>query len=224
MIPRQKADFSRKGKNIKFSIDGKEILTLVQGVTQSAGSSIDWWMKKILKTENLGKEMEAAKDNCSSSLIFYPHLVGDKTIYADPYLRGAFIGLGTEIKREDMIAAVMEGICFAVKEIVDEMKISRESLNPLKVTGGGAKNNMWMQMLANILQVRIEQLDGNTGAGLGMALLAGQSCGNIRNLSEISDNLMHIKKIFVPDEAKTEFYERKYRRYRRIYHAIKEID
>ena len=223
MIPRKKADFSRKGKNIKFSIEGKEIMTLVQGVAQSAGSSIDWWMKKILNVENLGEEMKQVKIGESSSLMFYPHLTGDKTIYGDPYLRGAFLGLGTETKREEMIGAVLEGICFAVKEIMDEMRIEEPVLS-LKVTGGGAKNAMWMQMMADILEVSIEQLDGNTGAGLGIALLAGQSCGNIENLDQVSDSILSIKQVFVPNQEKILFYKEKYKKYRKIYRAIKEID
>lgn len=225
VIPREKTDFSRKGKNIKFSMDGEEIVTLVQGVVQSVGSTVDWCMKKVLKTEDFAKEMAAINENHGSrNLIFYPHLVGDKTIYADPNLRGAFIGLGTEVSREDMIVAVLEGICFAVKEVIEEMKVDKKSLNPLKVTGGGAKNKLWMQMLSDILQVRIEQLSGNVGAGLGMALLAGKSCGNIENLSEVSERLICVQKTFEPGVEKKSYYKDKYRRYRKIYRAMKEID
>ena len=47
MFPKEKMDFGTKGKNIMFSADGKNIMTLVQGVVQSTGSSFGWWVRQI---------------------------------------------------------------------------------------------------------------------------------------------------------------------------------
>ncbi|MGC4019040.1 MAG: FGGY-family carbohydrate kinase [Muricomes sp.] len=64
----------------------------------------------------------------SKQLLFYPHLTGDKTIYADSSLRGAFIGLEMNDLKEDLAVAVMEGVCFAVKELIYEMDLPIETL------------------------------------------------------------------------------------------------
>lgn len=225
MIPTDKVDFSKKGKNIKFSLDGREIMTLVQGVVQSAGSSINWWLKKILGTENIAEIMnpDSLKNAGQEELIFYPHLVGDKTLFADPYLRGAFLGLGTDTTKEDMCVAVLEGISFGIKQTVEGMQVDKCQLEGLRVTGGGAKNELWMQLLSDLLQVTVQQLDGTTGAGLGIALLAGQSCGNIGNLEKLSASLIRIKKVFYPNKEKGIYYQRKYERYCKIYDALKLI-
>ena len=56
-----------------------------------------------------------------------------------------------------MTIAVMEGIAFAVRQLVSVMEVSKEELARLKVTGGGSKNEVWMQILADVLNTKVEQ-------------------------------------------------------------------
>lgn len=223
MYPKEKIDFTAKGKNIMFSFDRKNILILVQGVIQSCGSSFGWWMKNILETGAFDEETQVdTKRLGENTLLFYPHLVGDKTIYADAGLRGAFLGIGTETSRKDMTIAVMEGICFAVRQLAEVMRISKEELDGLKITGGGSKNEVWMQILADVLNVRIEQMESGAGAGYGIALAAAGSIGNA-SMDDIIEQTIRIKKSFIPRKYNVGLYEKKYQTYLKIYDALKQI-
>ncbi|MDO4168343.1 MAG: xylulokinase [Lachnospiraceae bacterium] len=223
MYPKKEFDFSAKGKNIMFSLERDNIQILVQGVVQSCGSSMNWWIKHILNSNDFAKETEVNIDHLGENqLLFYPHLVGDKTIYADSSLRGAFLGIGTDTSRSDMTIAVMEGICFGVKQLIEVMKVSEQDMTVLKVTGGGSKNNIWMQIMADVLNVKIEQMESGAGAGYGIALAALANNGDV-SMEDVIDQTVSIKKIFTPREYNQKLYQKKYQKYQKIHGALKQV-
>lgn len=223
MFPRKELDFNAKGKNILFSVDGKTKAVLVQGVIQSCGSTLSWWMEKIQSTRDYDGEIKKADPQHlgENNLIFYPHLNGDKTIYADPKLKGGFLGIGTETTKTDMVIAVLEGLCFGVRQLTETMKISREQLMNLRVTGGGAKDEIWMQILADVLDVPVTQMESTAGAGYGVAMLAAENDGaDIEGI--LAKTAVEKKKIY-PQQQKVELYNRKYHTYCRVCTFMKEL-
>ena len=223
MYPREEIDFTARGKNIMFSFDQKEIQILVQGVVQSCGNSMNWWMKQILETNQFDKETDVDLSRLGESgLLFFPHLTGDKTIYADPTLRGCFLGIGTETTRKDMTIAVMEGIAFGIRQLTEVMKIPKEDLQNLKITGGGSKNAVWMQIFADVLDVHTEQLEAGAGAGYGMALCAASACGK-SSLGAILSDTVQVKRVFSPRKKNVQLYGEKYHTYLKIHDALKQI-
>lgn len=190
-------------KEINFGVKGKNILHTSDFMEETTGVDI----------RHLGE----------NDLIFYPHLVGDKTIYQDPKLRGSFVGIGTDTTRKDMTIAVMEGIAFAVKQLVSVMGISKEDLARLKVTGGGSKNEVWMQILSDVLNTKIEQLESGAGAGYGIALAAAASGDKDISMEDLIEQTVSVRKTFIPRQYNRELYEQKYQKYLRIYDAMKHI-
>ena len=74
--------------------------------------------------------------------------------------------MGTDTTRKEMTLAVMEGICLAARQLAEVMCLTREEMDGLKVTGGGSKNEVWMQMLADVLGVRVQQMESTAGGGI----------------------------------------------------------
>ena len=170
--------------------------------------------------ETTGVDLKHLGEN---GLMFYPHLVGDKTIYQDPELRGSFVGIGTDTTRKEMTIAVMEGIAFAVKQLVSVMGVSKEELARLKVTGGGSKNEVWMQILADVLNTKVEQLESGAGAGYGIALCAAAAGDENLSMNDLIEQTVSIKNTFIPRQYNRELYEQKYQKYLRVYDALKHI-
>lgn len=224
VLPRAKLSGAASGKRILFSLDGKQIDNLVQGVVQSAGGSFGWYVKKILQADDFEELMKSVDISGSGQdeLMFYPHLTGEKTIYADPVVRGAFLGLNINHTREDMAVAVMEGICFAFKQLAQAMQLSEYEMARLKVTGGGANSRIWMQILADILDTEIEQLESGAGASYGIALMARDAVLEAGAAAE-TDGRAGIKGRFSPRTCQAGMYARKYRQYLRIYDALKTV-
>ena len=106
---------------------------------------------------------------------------------------------------------------------MEEMQVKTEEMEELKVIGGGSRSRVWMQILADVLNFPVEQMEGNVGAGYGMALLAAYRCGAIPALEGIAKRSVSVKERFWPRAYHAELYRKKYRQYLRIYGAMKTI-
>ena len=226
MFPVKAMEDAPLGKRILCSMDGKRFAYLVQGVVQSTGEAVSWWTRRVLGVRDFGtldSGIDAALKR-RSRVLFYPHINGDKTLYADPTLRGAFIGLSSETGPEALYYAVIEGLCFAFRQLAEGMGLDLRRHGVLKVVGGGAKSDLWLHTLADVLNVRVERLGGNIGPGFGAALLACSADHPDMSLEALTAANLQIERAFEPDRSLAEALEGKYLRYLRIHDALKYID
>lgn len=214
-----------KGKDILFSHDGKQFSHLVQGALQSNGTAFEWWIRTILEIEDFASvdQLLGRQPSRRNKLLFFPHLMGEKTIFSDPDIRGAFIGLSTQTTREDMIYAVLEGLSFGYRELAEAMRLQLTESTSVKIVGGGAQSAAWAQTLANVLNANVEQMDGVVNPAYGIALLAAFHCGHASSLKNIVNSSMKIKRLFKPEMEMVAFSDDKYRHYQRIYAALKSV-
>ena len=219
------ADASR-GKIILCSMDGQSFSHLVQGVVQSTGEAISWWTRRVLGARDFGT-LDGGIDAVlrkRSKVLFYPHINGDKTLFADPTLRGAFIGLGSENGPEDLYYAVIEGLCFAFRQLAEGMELPLRAHGVLKVVGGGARSDLWLQTLASALNVRVDRLAGNIGPGFGAALLAFAADHPGTSLEQLTASGLRVEFSFEPEAELADAMDEKYSRYLRIHDALKYIE
>lgn len=224
MMPVAKIRDNAKGKMILFSFDDKSYSYLIQGAVQSNGSTFDWWVRGIMEADysEVDRLVDVEKSS-RSGVIFYPHLMGEKTLYADPNIRGSFIGLSTETDRSDMLYAVIEGLCFSFRELAEKMRLPLCRFGSVKVVGGGARSRVWMQTLANVLNIRIEQMDGMIGPAFGIALLAAYHCGCFDSLEQISEGTVKIQNCFEPQPEAAAVCNGQYGKYLRIQKGLQYI-
>ena len=225
MMPIDKPESQTKGKKILFSFDDKKFQYLVQGVVQCNGNTFDWWNKNIMELKHF-QELTTSIDvnsNARNELIFYPHLDGDKPIYADPELRGAFIGLNLTTSQENLFYAVIEGLCFGFRELAEKMCLPLEKYGTVKVVGGGAKSPVWLQTMANVLNIAVEKMEGMIGPAFGIALLAAYKGGSITSLEQISEGNVKIECRYEPNEEAFKACQKKYQEYLRIRSGLQYI-
>lgn len=226
MIPCGQIWKAAKGKKILLALEGGKYCYLMQGAVQSTGNTIDWWVKKISGANNyeMINRLAQLHEIRENAVMFYPHLMGEKTIHGDANLRGAFVGLGIETENKDMLYAVLEGICMGLKELAEKMKVPLERYEYIEVVGGGAKNDIWMQILANVLNKKVVRLQGMVGAAYGAALLAVFRWASI-SMKDISlTDIISIDSEFEPNQSIQEVLERRYKKYCRIYNAVKSLE
>ena len=225
MMPVAELKDNAKGKMILFSFDNKSYSYLVQGAVQSNGSTFDWWVRGIMEEDDFSKvdSLIDVEKSLAGGVIFYPHLSGEKTLYADPCIRGAFIGLSTETDRSDMLYAVIEGLCFSFRELAEKMRLPLCRFGSVNVVGGGSRSRGWMQTLAKVLNIRIEQMDGMIGPAFGIALLAAYHCGCFDSLEQISEGTVKIQNCFEPEPYAVAACEEQYKKYLRIQKGLRYI-
>lgn len=226
MMPLEEINEDAKGKVILFSFDGNRYLYLVQGTVQSNGSTVDWWVKNIMGDSDYTSidKVPDFKKAAGNKVLFYPHLMGDKTLYADPDIRGAFVGLSTENDRDDLMYSVLEGICFSIRQLGEEMHLPIWDYGSVRVVGGGAKSSAWMQILANVLNVRVERMAGMTGPAYGIALLSAEEHNGGFVPDKIVDKADENAVSFEPDPELSRLCDLKYQKYLRMRKGLKYIE
>ena len=221
----KKPSLNSRAKNILFSIKKQQFNNLVQGVVQATGIAHSWFMEEILQTNKYVQEQSTIDrtELGKNKVIFFPHIAGDKLMFADPSLRGAFLGLGRNTKRHHMVQAVLEGLAFALKDVVNTMKKSGIEISCSKITGGGTKSELWMEIIANVLNMPLKKLNTKEGAAYGIALLTISSCDENSSLEKLVNDNLQIEKTIYPSDELVTLYAEKYKQYNKIYPALKMI-
>jgi xylulokinase len=109
--------------------------------------------------------------------------MGERTPIWDPEARGAFIGLTSRHTRAHLYRAVLEGVAFAFRQIIE---ISGDAgLQAIVAIDGGARSELWRSIFASVLDLPIRSGSEGAGTGLGSAFLAALGVGDFADLSAI---------------------------------------
>ncbi|HEY7835506.1 MAG TPA: xylulokinase, partial [Ktedonobacterales bacterium] len=152
----------------------------LMGVMLSAAGSLQWYHDTLapgISFAELLKEAELAPAG-ADGLIFLPYLSGERTPYADPLARGAFVGLTVRHRRGHLTRAVLEGVAFGLRDSFDLLRTAGlERVAQVRISGGGARSRLWRQIVASVLGVAVDAVAADEGAAFGAALLAGVGVG-----------------------------------------------
>ena len=166
--------------------------------------------------ETLMNEAQKAEPG-SEGLIFLPYLTGERTPYPDPLARAAWIGLTVRHNRTAMTRAVLEGVAYGIKDIFGLIQdAGLGSIQQVRISGGGARSELWRQIMADVLNVELVTVNTTEGAAYGAAILAGVGAGCFTNIQEACDTTIHITGSTSPSDAVSS-YKQYYPRYRALY-------
>jgi len=197
------------------------------GVMLSAASCLKWWVEDVNKDldgdtfEKLLEEAGAAPVG-SSGVVFLPYLMGERTPYSDPNAKGVFFGLNITTRRADMTRAVLEGVCFGLRDSLEILKSLKVPVEAVRVSGGGAKSPLWRQILADIFGVRVQVISSKEGPAYGAAILAAVGCGLYETVDEACEKLIKVTANVEPILENVERYNKVYRVYNSLYPILKE--
>ncbi|KRK88291.1 xylulokinase [Lentilactobacillus sunkii] len=195
------------------------------GVTLAAGYSLSWFKKTFANSEGFTDVVESAGNSTvgANGLLFAPYIVGERAPYADADIRGSFIGIDGIHQRYDFVRAVLEGIIFSFRDILDLYEGKGSQFDTVISIGGGAKSPLWQQIQANIFNVKVISLQNEQGPGLGAAMLAAVGIGWYKDISECSKVFVQFKDVFLPEPESVKKYQKLHEIYRKIYPSTKEI-
>ncbi len=192
------------------------------GVMLSAAACLKWWVDKVhnkIKTEDVYDFLLAESEKTNSNgLIFLPYLTGERTPYPDPYARGSFIGLSSSHGRAEMTRAILEGVCFGLRDSQEILRSLDVPAEEVRVTGGGSKSKLWRQILADVFNAEVEQINSQEGPAYGVAILASVSVGKYKDVAEACKDLI---KITDRTQPRKDFIN-KYNEYYNVYHGLYE--
>ncbi|WP_026961763.1 xylulokinase [Alicyclobacillus herbarius] len=203
------------------------------GVTQAAGGSLQWYRRQLAQVEDAAASLsgqdvydlltrEAAQAEAGAGgVLFLPYLLGERTPHLDADARGSWIGLDWRHGRPEMVRAVLEGVAFSLRDCWACLAASGMAADTWRVSGGGAKGRLWVEILASVLGRPIQIVHGIEGPAYGAAILAALGAGVI-GLEDIAA-WIEVADTVAPNLTWQSRYDRQYRLYQEAYQALKPV-
>ena len=212
---------------------------------ETAGKSLEW-VKDHLALDEIGiylekKDITFDKEKIYTSLydyltetvkkaepgsggvIFTPWLHGNRCPFEDPNAAGMFFNIRLETGKTELIRAVLEGICFHLRWMLECQDKKIKTSQTIRFVGGGALSKVTNQMLADITGRTIEVVENpqNVGA-VGAAAVIGVGLGVIEDIKQIKDYIP-INDTYISNPQHKEAYDKNYFVFKKIYKSNKNL-
>ena len=194
----------------------------MMGVILSAGSAMRWLRDVVLpggSYDTLTAEADEVPPG-SDGLYFLPYLTGERTPHNDSSARGVFFGLHLGHTRAHMVRAVMEGVCFAMRDSLELMRPFADEIGQIRAIGGGARSTLWRQMQADVFVASVAGMGEGGGPAYGAAALAAVGAGTFANVTEAIASWVSTQNVSDPDPARARVYDELYQEWRELYPAL----
>lgn len=223
-------DLSNMNLNMQYFCHAVKGLYHTMAVTNGCGNSLKWY--KNLLCQN---EIKEAKDQDiysyitrninlvplgSNGLIFLPYIMGERTPHLDPNATGLFIGLRGSTSKDEMTRSVIEGISYSLKDCFELMD---DDINKIIISGGGARNDLWCNIISSMLGVNIYKINVSEAPALGVAILAMVAGKEYNDVYEAVDAIIKIENEYRPNFDDKKIYDKYFMVYKKLYEQNKDI-
>ena len=195
------------------------------GVMLSAAGSLSW-LRDVVGSDvdfaTLVTEAERWEPGVEG-LTFLPYLAGERTPHADPDARGAFAGLSLRHDRGALARAVLEGVAFGLRDSLDLLEGMGAPPAVGRVSGGGARSDLWLRIVASVLELPLERTAADEGAAFGAALLGGVAGGVWADVHEAVAATVRATDVVEPVADWIEPYREARERFRALYPALRAV-
>lgn len=167
-------------------------------------------------TETVGKVPPG-----SGGVIFTPWLHGNRCPFEDPAAAGMFFNIRLDTGKTELIRAVLEGVCFHLRWMLECQAKKVATSDPIRFVGGGALSPVTAQILADVTGRTVQTVASPQNAGsVGAAAVMAVGLGVIPSLDAVG-TLIPPERTFTPDPANKAAYDKNYAVFRKLYAANK---
>lgn len=216
-------DFGVDENNALHSFDHADGRYHLMGCMLSAASCNKWWSEEILHTKDFAKEQEGIVKLGENQVFFLPYLMGERSPHNNPDARAVFFGMSMDTTREEMTQAVLEGVAFGLRDSLEVARSLGIKIERTKICGGGAKSPLWRQMVADILNIKVDIPESEEGPAMGGAMLAAVACGEYASVEEAAAKIVKVVDTVEPIPENAARYEEQYQKFRKVYPAVKAL-
>jgi xylulokinase len=204
------------------------------GAMQSAGLALQWAIDSFCQADkdaaekrgiSVYEELEErvrAVPSGSRGLYFLPYLLGERSPWWNPEAKACFVGLTPKHGRDEMVRAVMEGVAYNLRSII-EIFCHATPLDDFRIIGGGARNVAWLDIIADLWKrplLVLEHLEHATS--IGAALCGGIGIGAFSDFSSAA-RMNGVRAKIAPKLKSGTLYDRRYLTFLNIYRALESV-
>lgn len=210
-------------------------LNLIEGGQVSTGSILNWFKREFAsglaaEAEEKGVPVyrllddEAAQVPAGSQgLIVLDYFQGNRTPHTDSLARGLVFGLSLQSSRAHVFRAIMEGIAYGMKDILDTFTRHECAVSRVIACGGATRSPLFMQIYADVLGQPIHTTRVTEASLLGSAVAAAYGAGLFPSLSATSRAMVQPGGVYQPDMRQHTEYGFYAQQYRELYTALRPI-
>lgn len=197
----------------------------ISGIISTSGKAIGWARELLGFGDKPFEEFYNLVSQSSpgaGNLIFLPYLAGERAPIWDPHACGVLNGLKLATNRADIARSVCEGVCFAIRDVIEVMEDLGHQIQELRVTGGPAESSVLNQMKADITGKPVIIPAVSEAELVGCLIIAATGLGLYESFREAAEELVGVRTVFHPDTSYAQDYERLFHTYRNSYAQLKD--
>lgn len=156
----------------------------------------------------------------AAGLVFLPTFNGTTAPINFPQGSGALLGLHITHTRADVIRAMLEGMCYESRWILEHMQAGGTPIHTVYLSGGGSKSPFWCQLHADILQRPVTRASTSNAAAVGAAICAGLGTGAFGSAAEGVRALSRLAETYTPRPGPAEAYNRGFELFKSAYETL----
>jgi gluconokinase len=196
------------------------------GAISNGGIAVKWCKENLLHEElkddydEMFRQIESIEVG-SRGLLFVPYLMGERAPVWDSKANGAFLGITIAHDNAHFLRAVVEGICFALNDVLQKLEQSAGQIDKIHVSGGLFKSKIFIQMLANITGKTLYLVQTEDASAIGAVYIALKALGYVESF----DDLPRQEASFTcePKPGDHEKYKAYIKLYNQLYPQLKDI-
>lgn len=195
VVPDAQLGRERSGSALDLGLDGRWML--LYGTL--AGTEVLAWTQRLLGLASVAALVDlAGTAEPGRGPLVLPYLSpgGERTPFRDPLARGAVLGLDLEQRPADVARGVLEGLTLAV---ADCLRASGRRPSTVAVSGGGARSDLWCQLLADACGAPVERGTSDQIGALGASLAAAVELGRYAGIDDAVRAAVVVGRVFEPD-------------------------
>ncbi len=199
--------------------------TILEGGQTSTGSVVAWLRRlggDALDLDTLNAEA-ARLEPGADGLLVLDHFQGNRTPYTDPLSRGAITGLSLHHTAAHLFRAVLEGIGFGTRAIVERMAEAGSGAAEITAGGGATRSPLWLQIHADTVGLPVVVPEVAEAPSLGAAVLAAHGAGHFPTIDDGIAAMVRPGRRIEPIAANVRRYDEIYHRYAALYPAMRSL-
>jgi len=201
---------------------------------ETAGACLKWIADQFYRSEQddpevanvyalMDQDIAQIPPGCDY-MVCTPWLFGERAPIADTWVRGTFFNVSADHSREHFLRAVYEGVAYNLRWCIDVVERTFGfPLPTLRIIGGGARGQPWMQIIADVTGRPVETIVKPQEAGaVGAALTAAVGLGLYSSFEELR-GVVQVERRFEPRIEHAPVYDALFQAYKRLYHSLRSL-
>jgi xylulokinase len=193
----------------------------LSGIISTSGKAVEWGRDflGLASFEAFYSLAEAAKPG-AGGLVFLPYLAGERAPIWDPNARGVLRGLSLSAGRAEFARSLLEGVCFAIRDVIEVMEAAGARVGELRIAGSAAESGILNRIKADVTGKEVLIPAHKEAELLGLAIIGARALGKYASFAEAASALVRVESRRQPETKNAALYGELFGQYRETYRAL----